>query len=107
MPVQFTQINSLETDTTESFFSDHFLRARINDNKPSNNDYDPIFEEGRSEGWVQSHGKEIKENDLKYEEDVNQYISLVLAEMVNPNRRFWPENIWWVPIPMRVKLPLT
>jgi hypothetical protein len=84
MPVQFTQINSLETDTTESFFSDHFLRARINDNKPSNNDYDPIFEEGRSEGWVQSHGKEIKENDLKYEEDVNQYISLVLAEMVNP-----------------------
>ena len=84
MPVQFSYMDTMETDTTESFFSDHFLRARISDNKPSNGEYDPIFEEGRSETWIESHEKEIKANNLEYEEDVNQYISLMLAEMVNP-----------------------
>ncbi len=84
MPVHFTYIEDQETDTTESYFSDHFLRARIGDSKPSNNEYDPIFEEGRSETWIQSHEKEIKRNNLEYEEDVNQYISLMLAGMVNP-----------------------
>jgi hypothetical protein len=74
----------METDTTESFFSERFLRARIDDNKPSSKKYDPILEEGRSETWIQSHEKEIKQNDLEYEEDVNQYITLMLAEMVNP-----------------------
>lgn len=84
MPVQFAYVDTRETDTTESFFSDHFLRARIGDNKPSSSEYDPIFEEGRNEAWIQSHEKEIKQNNLEYEEDVNQYISLMLAEMVNP-----------------------
>ena len=84
MPVQFLYMDTMETDTTESFFSDHFLRARIGDNKPSSDGYDPIFEEGRNETWLQSHEKEIKQNNLEYEEDVNQYISLMLAEMVNP-----------------------
>lgn len=84
MPVQFSYMDTMETDTTESFFSDQFLRARINDNKPSNVGYDPIFEEGRNEAWLQSHEREIKQNNLEYEEDVNQYISLMLAEMVNP-----------------------
>ena len=84
MPVHFTFIESLEKDTTESFFSERFLRARIDDNKPSSKKYDPILEEGRSETWIQSHEKEIKQNDLEYEEDVNQYITLMLAEMVNP-----------------------
>ena len=84
MPVHFTFIGSMETDTTESFFSERFLRARIDDNKPSSKKYDPILEEGRSETWIQSHEKEIKQNDLEYEEDVNQYITLMLAEMVNP-----------------------
>ncbi|MBC8288379.1 MAG: hypothetical protein H8E42_12975 [Nitrospinae bacterium] len=84
MPVQFAYIDSRETDTTESYFSDHFLRARIGDNKPSSSEYDPIYEEGRNKTWVQTHEKEIKNNDLEYEEDVNQYISLMLAEMVNP-----------------------
>ncbi len=84
MPVHFTFIESMETDTTESFFSERFLRARIDDNKPSSKKYDPILEEGRSETWIQSHEKEIKQNDLEYEEDVNQYITLMLAEMVNP-----------------------
>jgi len=84
MPVHFTFIESMETDTTESFFSERFLRARIDDNKPSSKKYDPILEEGRSETWIQSHEKEIKQNDLEYEEDVNQYITLRLAEMVNP-----------------------
>lgn len=84
MPVKFSYMDTMETDTTESFFSDQFLRARISDNKPSNIDYDSIFEEGRNEAWIQSHEREIKQNDLEYEEDVNQYISLMLAEMVNP-----------------------
>ena len=84
MPVHFTFIESMETDTTESFFSERFLRARIDDNKPSSKKYDPILEEGRSETWIQSHEKEIKQNNLEYEEDVNQYITLMLAEMVNP-----------------------
>jgi hypothetical protein len=84
MPVQFSYMDTMGTDTTESFFSDQFLRARISDNKPSNDDYDPIFEEGRNDTWLQSHEKEIKANNLEYEEDVNQYISLMLAEMVNP-----------------------
>ena len=84
MPVHFTFIESMETDTTESFFSERFLRARIDDNKPSSKKYDPILEEGRSETWIQSHEKEIKQTDLEYEEDVNQYITLMLAEMVNP-----------------------
>jgi hypothetical protein len=84
MPVHFKFLENKETDTTESFFSEHFLRARIDDGKPSNKEYDPILEEGRSEAWVQSHEKEIRQNDLEYEEDVNQYITLMLAEMVNP-----------------------
>lgn len=84
MPVQFSYMDTMETDTTESFFSDHFLRARISNNKPSNAEFDPILEEGRDETWLQSHEKEVKANNLEYEEDVNQYISLMLAEMVNP-----------------------
>jgi hypothetical protein len=84
MPIQFAYVDGRETDTTESFFSEQFLRARINDNKPSNKDYDPILEEGRSDAWMQSHEKEIKQNDLEYEEDINQYLTLMLAEMVNP-----------------------
>ncbi len=84
MPIHFTYINNLNTDTTESFFSDQFLRARIDDDKPSNKEYDPLFDEGRSDMWRESHEKEIKQNDLEYEEDVNQYITLMLADMVNP-----------------------
>ena len=84
MPVQFSYLDTMETNTTESFFSGHFLRARISDNKPSNIEYDPIFEEGRNETWIESHEKEIKANNLEYEEDVNQYISLMLADMANP-----------------------
>jgi hypothetical protein len=84
MSIHFTNMENMETDTTESYFSEHFLRARIDDNKPSNKDYDPIFEDGRSEAWMQTHEKEIKQNDLEYEEDINQYITLTLAEMVNP-----------------------
>ena len=84
MPIHFTDMENMETDTTESFFSEKFLRARIDDSKPSNENYDPIFEEGRSETWMETHEKEIKQNDLEYEEDVNQYITLMLAEMVSP-----------------------
>ena len=84
MPLQFVHLDNGETETTESFFSDHFLRARIDDNKPSSKGYDSIFEVGRNANWLQEHEKEIKQNNLEYEEDVNQYICLMLAEMVNP-----------------------
>lgn len=84
MSIHFTNMENMETDTTESYFSEHFLRARIDDNKPSNKEYDPIFEDGRSEAWMRTHEKEIKQNELEYEEDINQYITLTLAEMVNP-----------------------
>jgi hypothetical protein len=85
MPIHFTSMDNMNTDTTESFFSEQFLRARIDDNKPSNLEYDPILEEGRSDTWVESHYKAIKQNDLEYEEDINQYLTLMLADLVNPN----------------------
>ena len=84
MTISFVHIDSMETNNTESYFSEQFLRARIEDNRPSNNEYDPIFEEGRGEDWLQSHEKEIRKNEMEYEEDINQYITLMLSDMVNP-----------------------
>ena len=83
MPINFIYSDSLETDTTESFFSNHFLNARIDSDQPSNAGYDPILENQRNPLWEQTHWKEIKDNDLSYEEDINQYITLSLAELVN------------------------
>jgi hypothetical protein len=84
MPVHFKHLDSGKIDTTESFFSNQFLRGRIDSGKESNEGYDLIFEEGRNEEWCDKHWKEIKDNEMKYDEDVNQYISLVLAELANP-----------------------
>lgn len=84
MPVHFKHLDSGKIDTTESFFSNLFLRGRINSGKESNEGYDLILEEGRSEEWCEQHWKEIKANEMKYDEDVNQYITLTLAELVNP-----------------------
>lgn len=81
---KFTHVDLREEDTTESFFSHHFLSARIKTGHESNEGFDPIFTEGRTEEWLEAHWKEIKDNDLKYEEDVNQYITLTLSELVNP-----------------------
>ncbi len=85
MPINFIYSDSLESETTESFFSNQFLNARIDGHNPSNKDYDPIFEIERITNWEETHWKEIKDNDLEYEEDINQYITLSLAELVNPN----------------------
>ncbi len=82
MPINF--ICSDSTDTTESYFSNHLLNARIDSDQPSNEGYDPILENDRSPEWKETHWKEIKDNDLNYEEDINQYITLSLAELVNP-----------------------
>ncbi len=84
MPVHFKHLDSGKIDTTESFFSNLFLRGRIDSGKESNEGYDLILEEGRSEEWCEQHWKEIKANEMKYDEDVNQYITLTLAELVNP-----------------------
>lgn len=76
MPINFIYSDSLETDTIESYFSNHLLNARIDSNQPSNADYDPILENQRDPEWKERHWKEIKDNDLNYEEDINQYITL-------------------------------
>jgi hypothetical protein len=82
MPINFIYSNS--TDTTESYFSNHLLNARIDSNQASSVEYDPILEDNRSPEWKEKHWKEIKANDLNYEEDINQYITLSLSELVNP-----------------------
>ncbi|MFT4577609.1 MAG: hypothetical protein ACI8PD_000620 [Nitrospinales bacterium] len=84
MPINFISSDSLETDTTESYFSNHFLNARIDSNQPSNAEYDFILEDQRDLEWKGAHWKEIKDNDLNYEEDINEYITLSLSELVNP-----------------------
>ncbi len=84
MPNEFTHIDSKEAETTESFFSNQLIKARINSENHSNQDYDPIFDENRSEEWNDTHWRDIKKNNLNYDEDVNQYITLSLAEMATP-----------------------
>jgi len=84
MPVHFKHLDSGNNDTTESFFSNLFLRGRIDSGRESNEGYDLIFEEGRNEEWCEQNWKEIKANEMKYDEDVNQYISLTLAQLANP-----------------------
>lgn len=84
MPIEFIHIDSEETETTESFFSNQLIKARIKSENPSNKDYDPVFDENRSEEWDETHWREVKQNNLNYDEDVNQYIALTLAEMATP-----------------------
>ena len=84
MQTPFTHLDTRETETTEHFFSHQFLNARVETGNESNQGFDPILEENRSEEWLENHWKEIRENDLKYEEDVNQYITLTLAELATP-----------------------
>lgn len=84
MPIEFIHIDSEETETTESFFSNQLIQARIKSENESNEDYDPIFEENRSEEWNETHWRDVKRNNLNYDEDVNQYITLTLADMATP-----------------------
>lgn len=84
MPVQFTHLDTGKIDTTESFFSEQFLRSRINSGQESNQGFDPIFDEGRDDEWRDQNWKAVKANEMKYDEDVNHYITLTLADLANP-----------------------
>ncbi len=84
MPINFLYTDSHDKDTTESYFSNHFLTARIDSDQLSNDGFDSILEDERDSEWKESHWKEVKDNEFKYEEDINQYITLSLAELVNP-----------------------
>ena len=82
MVEKFTHLDTGDIETTESFFSNRFLRARIESGHPSNEGLDLIFEEKRSSEWQEKYWKEAKDNRLKYDEDVNQYITLILSDLV-------------------------
>lgn len=84
MAEKFTHLDTGKVETTESFFSDRFIRARMQSGNPSNERFDPIFEDERDGEWNEENWKEIKENQLKYDEDVNQYITLTLSDLVKP-----------------------
>ena len=79
MPINFIYSDSLETDTTESYFSNHFLNARIDNNQPSNAEYDPILEDQRGLEWKEAHWKEIKNNDLNYEKILIKIHNLIFV----------------------------
>ena len=82
MVEKFTHLDTGDIETAESFFSDRFLKARIESGHPSNEGLDLIFEENRSSEWQEQHWKQAKDNQLKYDEDVNQYITLILSDLV-------------------------
>ncbi len=82
--VKFAHLDTKDFETTESYFFDRFLGARIDSGMESNEGYDLILELGRDEEWYDQNWSAIKKNDLKYDEDVNQYIILTLAELANP-----------------------
>jgi hypothetical protein len=82
MVEKFTHLDTGEIETTESFFSNRYLKARIESGLPSNEGLDIIFEENRSSAWRNKYWKQAKDNRLKYDEDVNQYITLILSDLV-------------------------
>ena len=82
MVEKFTHLDTGDIETTESFFSNRFLKARIESGHLSNEGLDLVFEENRSSEWQEKHWKQAKDNQLKYDEDVNQYITLILSDLV-------------------------
>lgn len=82
--MKFTHLDTNDLETTESYFFEQFLGARIKSGNESNEDYDLILELGRDDDWHDQNWAAIKNNELKYDEDVNQYITLTLAELANP-----------------------
>ena len=82
MVEKFTHLDTGDIETTESFFSNRFLKARIESKHPSNEGLDLILEKNRSAEWQEKHWKQAKDNQLKYDEDVNQYITLTLSDLV-------------------------
>ena len=82
MVEKFTHLETGDIETTESFFSNRFLKARIESGHPSNEGLDLLFEENRNSQWREKNWKKAKDNQLKYDEDVNQYITLMLSDLV-------------------------
>ena len=82
--IKFTHLDTKDVETTESYFFDQYLGARIDSGNESNKGYDLILELGRDDDWCDQNWSAIKKNDLKYDEDVNQYITLTMAELANP-----------------------
>jgi len=82
--IPFTHLDTKDVETTESYFFDQFLGARIDSGNESNEGYDLILELGRDDDWYEQNWSTAKQNDLKYDEDVNQYITLTLADLANP-----------------------
>ena len=82
MTEKFTHLDTGDIETTESFFSNRFLKARMDSGHPSNEGLDLIFDENRSSKWQEKNWKQAKDNQLKYDEDVNQYITLILSDLV-------------------------
>ena len=82
MVENFIHLDTGNMETTESFFSDRFIKARIESGHPSNEGLDLILEENRSSDWQEQNWKQVKDNQLKYDEDVNQYITLILSDLV-------------------------
>ena len=82
--MKFTHLDTKNVETTESFFFDQFLGARIDSGNESNEGYDLILELERDADWLDQNWSTVKLNDLKYDEDVNQYITLTMAELANP-----------------------
>ena len=82
--VKFEHLDTRDVENTESYFFGQFLGARIESGMESNEDFDQILELGRDEDWYEENWSAVKKNDLKYDEDVNQYIILTLAELANP-----------------------
>ncbi len=94
MSIQFSHMDTRAIETTESFFFTKWLNARVKSGHESNADYDPILSESRDKVWKELNWKKIKENDLNYDEDVNQYLILTLAELVNPKSlEFWNQYL--------------
>ena len=82
--MKFAHLDTKDSETTESYFFDQFLNSRIDSGMESNEGYDLILELGRDDDWLDQNWSTVKKNDLKYDEDVNQYIILTLAELANP-----------------------
>ena len=85
--MKFAHLDTKDIETTESYFFDQFLGARIDSGMESNEGYDLILELGRDDDWHDQNWSAVKKNDLKYDEDVNQYITLTLGGVGESRRR--------------------
>ena len=83
--MKFTHLDTNDVETTESYFFDRFLSARIDSGNESNKGYDPILDLGREQDWHDLNWTAVRKNEFNYDEDVNQYIILTLADLASPH----------------------